>query len=1039
MSDLSGGSQPTRVGDLAGNTDQRTVVADLSGRPPTTTRPTVPGAQVMTVAPGSDVQDAIPTHLSDPARPRPGTDVTDLHVAGGKPVSAEGTHLGEIWGDFHFDRLLGRGGMGAVYLGRQISLDRQVAIKVLPSHLSANEQFRERFQLEAKAVAKMSSPHVVQVFAAGIFKGHHYFAMEYVEGEDLSRKLRTGLKPSYRQALDLVTQAARGLAAAGEHGIVHRDIKPGNMMIDRKGTLKLMDFGLVRLASAGHSLTMAGTVMGTVSYFSPEQGRGEACDQRTDLYALGVVFYELLTGRLPFTGENATSVIYQHIHTSPRLPRELDPNIPEDYQAVVLKCLQKVATDRYADAAEMIADLERLAAGQPPAVALARPDLLVSGATIVGSGRFAPSASTAATMPQAAPAPRGRGLVVAVAAGVVAVAGAGTWLALRGGDRPRPEPPPVVAEPTPSKPPVAPVVDPDLKATLNDLVNRQNQDAARAKVIAEAQGLLADGEYAKAEQLLDTVAKQSPGDAQVESALRQVRAAREQAGRLTAAVDAQLAAGDAALARGDLAVARQAYTAARQIDPRDARVAGKLAEVDRRAAEAPVVQPAQPGPQVAPPAQGESRHGEAAMAQARAAIERGDLPEARRIVNVNRGLNADDPQWAALAKALDAGEGKSLLREAQQAFARGNVELAGKAAAQAQGLIPDDAELKTLLKSIEQLEGELKQRDRTIAEADNLLTEGKAAKAEQMLADLAAKRPDDVAVSNALRRARAERERAEARQRAVDAQLDGGDAALARADLDAAQLAFTAARQLDPTSERAAAGLDKVKSRKDAVEAARLKVDAAVREGRLADAESALADLKRIAPGSAQAVLAESQLNAAKVKDAEDRRRAEELERQRQAQAKAVAALVDDAARPVAELEAAVAAFRKDAGDARPELPDLERRLEDRRSRDQIAALLGGIDKAVAAKAEAAKAVAPLVGDAEYARALGEFAAMPGATLAHRLGGMTRTGDSAVAEVAVATAMAESPEEILPMRYELTRTGGVWRVMRALPAASAKP
>jgi serine/threonine-protein kinase len=224
-----------------------------------------------------------------PVPPIDQTRATDLHVPGsGKPKdkSSSGTHHNQVWGDFELGALLGRGGMGAVYRGRQISLDRPVAIKVLPSHLSENENFRQRFQLEAKAVAQISSPHVVGVYFAGQHDGHHYFAMEFVEGKDLGVRLRDGYKPTHREALDLVTQAARGLAAAGELGIVHRDIKPGNMMVTNKGLVKLMDFGLVRMArSEDTGLTMAGTVMGTVSYFSPEQGRGERCDCRTDIYA----------------------------------------------------------------------------------------------------------------------------------------------------------------------------------------------------------------------------------------------------------------------------------------------------------------------------------------------------------------------------------------------------------------------------------------------------------------------------------------------------------------------------------------------------------------------------------------------------------------------------------------------------------------------------------------------------------------------------------------------------------------------------------
>ena len=293
---------------------------------------------------------------------------------------------GQVWGDFQVGTLLGRGGMGAVYRGRQRSLDRDVAIKVLPPHLSDNESFRSRFQLEAKAVAQLDSPHIIKVYAAGEADGHHFFAMEYVEGQDLSQTVHRLGKPTRQQALDWVLQAARGLQAAGELGIVHRDIKPANMMLTRKGVVKLMDFGLVRSTRDNHGLTMTGTVMGTVSYFSPEQGRGERCDARTDLYALGVVLYEFLTGRLPFTGEDPTSIIYQHIHVAPTPPREIDPDIPEDQQSVCLKCLQKQVEDRYATAAELVADLERLVRGEKPAISAQELARLRHGTTLYRPG-----------------------------------------------------------------------------------------------------------------------------------------------------------------------------------------------------------------------------------------------------------------------------------------------------------------------------------------------------------------------------------------------------------------------------------------------------------------------------------------------------------------------------------------------------------------------------------------------------------------------------------------------------------------------------
>ena len=295
--------------------------------------------------------------------------------------------VGCVLGDFRVGTLLGRGGMGAVYRGRQESLDRDVAIKVLPPHLSDNEGFRSRFQLEAKAVASLDSPHIIKVYGAGEAHGHHWFAMEYVEGHDLAQTVRREGRPSRQTALGWVLQAARGLQAAGDLGIIHRDIKPANMMLTKRGMVKIMDFGLVRTTKEAQGLTMTGTVMGTVSYFSPEQGRGERCDCRTDLYALGVMFYEFLTGRLPFTGEDPTSIIYQHIHVAPTPPREVDPTIPEDFQSVVLKCLQKRAEDRYQTAAELVADLERLTRGDHPDINPAEKARLLQGTTLYLPGK----------------------------------------------------------------------------------------------------------------------------------------------------------------------------------------------------------------------------------------------------------------------------------------------------------------------------------------------------------------------------------------------------------------------------------------------------------------------------------------------------------------------------------------------------------------------------------------------------------------------------------------------------------------------------
>ncbi len=477
-------AEPTRT--PLPDAEQPTIVANLSGTDPTAIPGVVPSAETVATAnvrpanarPGvpTDPQDVVRTVVAGSRPPGHETDVTHLHVDGTRApgITGSGTHKGQIWGDFAFVRLLGKGGMGAVYLGRQLSLDRPVAIKVLPPHLSENAGFKARFQLEAKAVAQISSPNVIQVYAAGEHEGNHYFAMEFVEGQDLSQRLKGGWRPTRADAVELVLQAARGLAAAGEHGIVHRDIKPGNMMIDRKGTLKLMDFGLVKLAAENHSLTMTGTVMGTVSYFSPEQGRGQPCDQRTDLYALGVVFYEMLTGKLPFTGTDATSVIYQHIHVAPVPPRQVDATIPEPWQSVILRLMAKQAEDRYQTATDLVADLERLKAGQPlPRTAAAggakrRPVALIAAgaaALIVVAG----IACWAMWTPAPLPAPPAK-LIVAVVPPTEPVPVVKPVIPVLEPVRPeptRPEPvKPVVVQPEPVKPepmkpePVKPVVIP---------------------------------------------------------------------------------------------------------------------------------------------------------------------------------------------------------------------------------------------------------------------------------------------------------------------------------------------------------------------------------------------------------------------------------------------------------------------------------------------------------------------------------------------------------------------------------------------------
>lgn len=316
---------------------------------------------------------------------RPRTD--DKPRTGGGPGSSAafdaGWHLsgrkgpftGQTWGDFELGGILGEGGMGAVYRGVQRSLKRRVAIKVLPPNLAQDQNLLRRFQLEASTASKLSSPHVVAVYAIGTHEDNHFYAMEYVDGTDLydvvKARKEAGKPLTAAESADYILQGARGLAEAGRHGVVHRDIKPPNMMVDRKGLLKIADFGIVKVLGE-HQLTMTGQAVGTPAYCSPEQGRGDAdIDVRSDLYSLGVVFYELACGRKPFEATTPNALIYKHCFEEPELPQKLAPALDDAYQAVILRLLQKKAENRYQSADDLVKDLEGIKTGALLASAIA--------------------------------------------------------------------------------------------------------------------------------------------------------------------------------------------------------------------------------------------------------------------------------------------------------------------------------------------------------------------------------------------------------------------------------------------------------------------------------------------------------------------------------------------------------------------------------------------------------------------------------------------------------------------------------------------
>ncbi len=269
---------------------------------------------------------------------------------------------------------LGRGGMGVVYKARQIKLNRIVALKMILAGGHANASEIARFVAEAEAVAAIRHAHVIQVFDSGEADGHPYMAMEYLEGGSLSQSLRAGGKVSPRAAAELVQKVARGVQAAHDRGIVHRDLKPHNVLLDAPaqgtpegtwGEPKVMDFGLAK--RDGADVTTTGAVLGTPAYMAPEQARGEtkAVGRAADVYALGVILYECLSGSVPFQGRDPWSVIRQVISTEPEPVTRRVVGIPRDLDLVCRKCMEKAPCDRYESAAALADDLQRFLTGEP--------------------------------------------------------------------------------------------------------------------------------------------------------------------------------------------------------------------------------------------------------------------------------------------------------------------------------------------------------------------------------------------------------------------------------------------------------------------------------------------------------------------------------------------------------------------------------------------------------------------------------------------------------------------------------------------------
>ena len=305
-------------------------------------------------------------------------------------------------GRYRVIRRLGSGGMANVYLAEDEELGRRVAIKVLDEKHAGDEQFVERFRREAKNAASLSHPNIVSIYDRGEAQGTYYIAMEYIEGRTLKELIQArGPLP-----IDLAVSSARQILGAirfaHRKGIVHRDIKPHNVLADGDGRLKVTDFGIARAGAS--QMTEAGSIIGTAQYLSPEQARGASVDQRSDLYSAGIVLYEMLTGSVPFTGDTPVEIAMKHISKVPEPPSAHRPEVPEDLDMVVLRALAKDPRERFQTAEEMDAELGRIAAG------LGVTDATADAATAVLAGSGVSDAAPTAVVSRPTPppyAPRG--------------------------------------------------------------------------------------------------------------------------------------------------------------------------------------------------------------------------------------------------------------------------------------------------------------------------------------------------------------------------------------------------------------------------------------------------------------------------------------------------------------------------------------------------------------------------------------------------------------------------------------------------------
>ncbi|QIG46193.1 Stk1 family PASTA domain-containing Ser/Thr kinase [Nocardioides anomalus] len=348
-----------------------------------------------------------------------------------------------VGGRYELGELLGRGGMAEVRKGHDTRLGRVVAIKRLRTDLASDATFQARFRREAQSAASLNHPAVVAVYDTGEEPAQDgsgvsqpYIVMEFVAGRTLRDILREGRKILPERALEITSGVLSALDYSHRAGIIHRDIKPGNVMLTPSGDVKVMDFGIARAMSDSNTMTQTAAVVGTAQYLSPEQARGETVDSRSDVYSAGCLLYELLTGRPPFVGDSPVAVAYQHVREPAQPPSDHDTDLPPAVDAIVMKSLAKRREDRYQSAAAMRSDIERYLAGRPVQAPVPAP--------VVAAPPTPPPVDTSTRMRPAVPAPgpaypedddyerRGpRTLIVVLLVLLVLALIAGAWVALR--------------------------------------------------------------------------------------------------------------------------------------------------------------------------------------------------------------------------------------------------------------------------------------------------------------------------------------------------------------------------------------------------------------------------------------------------------------------------------------------------------------------------------------------------------------------------------------------------------------------------------